>query len=64
MRTCTFEIEKYNGDTFLAFEISIDENGDIDITRTKDCSLADVDGDYIFDTDNELYRIQSEVDTE
>lgn len=62
MKTYTFEIEKYNGDTFLAFEISVDEDGAIDITKTKDCSLADVDGDYIFDTDNDLYRIQSEVE--
>lgn len=44
----------------MAFEISI--NGDeLEITKTKDCSHTDTDGDYIFDTDADLYRIQSDV---
>lgn len=55
-----FEIESYDGVTMMAFEISI--NGDeLEITKTKDCSHADTDGDYIFDTDADLYRIQSDV---
>lgn len=62
MKKHTFEIEKHNGETYIAFEISVYENADIEITKTRNCSLADVDGDYIFDTDNKLYRIQSEVE--
>ena len=54
-----FEIESYEGITIMAFEISI--NGDeLEITKTKDCSHSDTDGDYIFDTDADLYRIQSD----
>lgn len=44
----------------MAFEITA--NGDeLEITKTKDCSHADTDGDYIFDTEADLYRIQSDV---
>ena len=53
----TFEIEEWNGNTFLAFEIAIFDNGEIDITKNYHCGLADVDCDYIFDTKNDLYRI-------
>lgn len=56
----TFEIEEWNGNTFLAFEIAIFDNGEIDVTKNYYCSLADVDGDYIFDTKNDLYRIQKD----
>lgn len=56
----TFEIEEWHGDTFLAFEIAIFDNGEIDVTKYHHCSLADTDGDYIFETENELYRIQKD----
>ena len=58
MKKATFEIEKSNGETFFAFEITVHENGQIKISNTKNCSLADIDGDYIFNTNNELFRIQ------
>ena len=44
----------------MAFEITV--NGDeLEITKTRDCNHADTDGDYIFDTDADLYRIQSDM---
>ena len=55
-----FEIESYEGITMMAFEITV--NGDeLEITKTMDCNHADTDGDYIFDTEADLYRIQSDV---
>lgn len=56
----SFEIEHYNGDTYFGFELSIKEDGTVEIIKTTDCSLADIDGDYIFDTDNKLYRMQAD----
>ena len=54
-----FEIESYEGNTMMAFEIAV--NGDkIDIVKTLDCSHADIDNDYIFETTSNLYRIQSD----
>lgn len=50
------EIEDYYGNTIMA--ISIDKNGNID--NMLNCSIADVDGDYLFNTDKELIRIQSD----
>ena len=44
----------------MAFEISVNGN-ELEITKTKDCNHADTDADYIFDTDSDLYRIQSDV---
>ena len=38
------EIEDYNGNTIMALEI--DEKGNI--KQMQDCSIADMDGDYIF----------------
>lgn len=55
-----FEIESSDGNTMMAFEVTV--KGDkLEITRTRDCSHADTDGDYIFDTDADLYRIQSDI---
>ena len=54
----SFEIENYNGDTYLGFMLSIKDDGTVDVINTLKCDLADVDGDYIFKTDNDLYRIQ------
>lgn len=50
------EIEDYNGNTIMA--ISIDKNGNID--NMLNCSIADIDNDYLFNTDKELMRIQAE----
>ena len=50
-----FEIEDYYGNTVMAF--TVDEKGNV--VKTENCNLADVDGDYIFDTDAPLYRIQA-----
>ena len=50
------EIEDYNGNTIMA--IYIDKNGNID--NMLNCSIADIDGDYLFNTDKELIRIQSD----
>lgn len=44
----------------MAFMLSIKDNGTVEVINTKECSLADVDGDYIFNTDNDLYRIQAD----
>lgn len=55
-----FEIESYEGVTMMAFEVTI--NGDdVEITKTMDCSHADIDNDYIFETESDLYRIQSDI---
>jgi hypothetical protein len=44
----------------MAFMLSIKDDGTVEVINTNECSLADVDGDYIFDTDNDLYRIQAD----
>lgn len=56
----SFEIEHYNGDTYLAFMAKIQDDGNIDVVQTSNCSHADTDGDYIFDTNNNLIRIQAD----
>ena len=50
------EIEDYNGNTILALEI--DEKGNI--KQMADCSIADEDFDYIFNTNKNLIRIQAD----
>lgn len=55
----SFEIEHDNGNTYLSFMLSIKEDGTIEIIKKHNCSLADVDADCVFETDNELYRIQA-----
>ena len=54
------EIEHYNGDTYMSFILSINEDGNVDIINPRNCSLADVDNDYLYDTENSLYRIQAD----
>lgn len=54
----TFEIEDYNGNTIMAFMYDKKNNLIVD---TKDCSHADTDEDYIFETGNDNFRIQSDV---
>ena len=57
----SFEIEHYDGDTYMSFMLSIKDDGTIDVIKESNCSLADIDGDYIFNTDNSLYRIQADA---
>lgn len=60
IKRISFEIEHYNGMPYMGFEISIKDDGTVDVTKTKDCSHADTDGDYVFDTENDLFRIQAD----
>lgn len=61
IRRISFEVEHYNGSTYMGFMLSIKEDGSVDVIASSNCSLADIEpGDYIFDTDNTLYRIQAE----
>jgi hypothetical protein len=41
----SFEVEHYNGNTYIGFMLSIKDDGSVDVIKTSDCSLADVDGD-------------------
>ena len=56
----SFEIEHYDGDTYMGFEIYINDDGTIGVSKTYNCCVADIDGDYIFDTNNSLYRMQAD----
>jgi hypothetical protein len=56
----SFEIEHYNGDTYMGFMLSIKEDGSVEVIKESDCSLADVETDYIFETNNNLYRMQAD----
>lgn len=60
IKRVVFEIEHYNGSAYMGFMLSIKDDGSVDVIKTSDCSLADFDEDYIFDTDNELFRIQAD----
>ena len=48
------EIEDYNGNTIMAFET----NKYGKIMNYDNCDIADIDSDYIFNTDKDLMRIQ------
>ena len=54
-----FEIEAYDGSTIMAFEIEV-KGDEVEILKTLDCSHADTDNDYIFETEADLYRIQAD----
>jgi hypothetical protein len=56
----SFEIEHYNGSTYMGFVLSIKDDGTVDVIKTSECNHADTDEDYLFDTDNELLRIQAD----
>lgn len=56
----SFEIEHYDGNTYMGFMLSIKDDGNVEVIKTNNCSIADVCWDYIFDTENDLYRIQAE----
>lgn len=60
IKRVSFEVEHYNGSTYMGFMLSIKDDGTVDVIKTQNCSLADVDGDYIFDTENDLYRMQAD----
>ncbi len=52
----TIEIEDTEGNTIMAF--SINEEGKIE--KYLNCNIADLDNDYIFNTEKTLIRIQKE----
>lgn len=56
----SFEIEHRDGDKYIAFMLSIKEDGAIEVINVSECNLADIDSDYVFNTENDLYRIQAE----
>ena len=60
IKRISFEIENYDGNTYMGFMLSIKDDGSVEIIKTNNCSVADVSLDYIFDTENDLYRIQAE----
>lgn len=60
IKRVSFEIEHYNGSSYMGFMLSIKDDGTVDVIKTDNCNLADVDGDYIFDSENDLYRIQAD----
>ena len=55
----SFEIEHFNGSTYMGFELAVFEDGGIKVTNTLNCDIADTDEDYIFNTCNDLVRIQA-----
>ena len=60
IKQVSFEIEHYNGDTYMSFILSIKDDGTVDVIKGRNCSLADISPDYLYDTENSLYRIQAE----
>ena len=60
IKQVSIEIEHYNGDTYMSFILFLKEDGSVGILNPRNCSLADVDGDYLYNTENNLYRIQAE----
>ena len=60
IKRVSFEVEHYDGNTYMGFMLSIKDDGTVDVVKTYNCNTADVCWDYIFDTENDLYRIQAE----
>ncbi len=59
MRTMTIiEIEDYEGNTIMYFRIKGTKKEDI-VDMMHNCNLADVESDYLMNTDEPLLRIQS-----
>ena len=56
MKNKVIEIEDYYGNTLMSF--IVDENGNI--TNENNCSVADITDDYIYNSDRELIRVQSD----
>lgn len=59
IKRVSFEIEHYDGNTYMGFMLSIKDDGTVDIIKTDNCEYADISWDYIFDTENDLHRIQA-----
>lgn len=59
LKKISFAIEHDNGDTYMGFMLSIKDDGTVDVIALSECSLADIDTDCLFNTDNELFRIQA-----
>lgn len=57
LKNKVIEIEDYNGNTIMAF--NIDKNGNI--RNFYNCNVADVDNDFIFNTKKNSIRIQQEI---
>lgn len=57
LKNKVIEIEDYNGNTIMAF--NIDKNGNI--RDFYNCNVADVDNDFIFNTKKNSIRIQQEI---
>jgi hypothetical protein len=55
----TFEIEDYNGNTIMAFQVDLSDIDNPNIAKEQFCSHADTDNDYIFNSSDSLLRIQS-----
>ena len=53
-------MEHFDGNTYMGAVLSIKENGDVELIDTYNCSLADITDDYVFDTENDLYRIMAD----
>lgn len=51
MKKQTIEVEDYYGNTIMGFNL--------ERKKFADCEIADIEGDYIFETDDGLIRIQS-----
>ena len=56
MKNKVIEIEDYYGNTLMSF--IVDEKGNI--TNENNCSVADITDDYIYNSDRELIRVQSD----
>ena len=54
----TVEIEDSNGNTDMSFQFEYTGEEMLKVINEDNCSLADTDEDYIYDTDAILYRIQ------
>ena len=54
------EIEDEKGNTYLSFRVKHTKKEDI-IEMLRNCNLADVESDYLYNTDEPLLRIQKEV---
>lgn len=52
----SIDIEDSNGNTIMA--ISIDKEGNI--IKLFNCNVADIEEDYMFNTDKDLIRLQAE----
>lgn len=59
IKRVSFEIEHYDGNTYVGFMLSIKDDGSVEVVKTYNCSIADISWDYVFDTENDLYRMQA-----